>query len=191
MSLPALLAVFVLALPRQQDLSVDEVLAPILDTQGIATACFSPSRWQGAERSRECQYRLIREEEARASRQSSLRDRCERTPAPGEPVEACMRRLVTAEIAAREARTAELRARLEPDAGDDPFDLALARSYADAPPAAATPDEPAPPRRPRCRRETTQNPDGSGGSVAWVCGDNSALESLRESLRPQPAPPGF
>lgn len=187
---PSLFAAVLLAFGSQTpEPSVEQTLAPLLTPDEIAAACLNPARRQSGERDRECQYRMLREEEMRGHRLASLRFDCERAPDPaGETVDACIRRRVTAEVAAREARRAEIGARsgrlgFDPE---NPFAAnSLASALSAAPPPPPVREAPAPRERQGCRSEVVRNPDGSGGSVIWVCGDGEAADSVREALRPR------
>lgn len=184
-SLAAVLAV----LTPQAEPDIDALLAPAMTPNQIAAFCFTPANRQPGERDRDCQHRLLREDPVRVARIDDLRRRCDRLPlSPGVTTDACVRQILTDETAAAEAarleRAAALeRARTGQATFDDLFTL-------EAAPATVPPSPPPPARRePGCRRETTRNPDGAGGSVIWVCGDDDGVaDQLREALRPRTEP---
>lgn len=181
------LAAVLAALTPQVEPDIDALLAPAMTPNQIAAFCFTPANRQPGERDRECQHRLLREDPVRVARIDDLRRRCDRPSlSPGVTRDACVRQILMDEAAAAEAarleRAAALeRARTGQTTFDDLFTL-------EAAPAAAPPPPPPPParREPGCRRETTPDPDGAGGSVIWICGDDDGVaDQLREALRPR------
>lgn len=168
--------------------SLEAIMAPAITPNDAAAFCFAPANRQPGERDRDCQYRALREDAARVARNDGLRWRCGRqAAAPGETVEQCAARILIAERAAAEAaRVARAEAaEKERVAGASDFDALFAEAGPPPGPASSPPPPPAPPRQ-NCRRETTTYPNGAGGSVSWICGNDDTLgDQLREMLRPR------
>ena len=179
-------AVFSILTP-QTDLEIEALLAPAMTPNDVAAFCFAPTNRRPGERDRDCQYRVLREDPARVARIDGLRRRCERqASSPGGTVDQCVVRTLVAERDAAEAARVERAAaaeRTRVDGARD-FDALFAEARPSPPsPPPPPPPEPEPPRR-NCRRETTTYPDGTGGSVRWICGNDEALgDQLRDLLR--------
>lgn len=186
MLLLSLAAAVLTVLAPQAEPDIDSLLAPAMTPDQVAAFCFAPANRQPGERDRECQYRVLREDPVRVARIDALRRRCERQAnSPGGTVEQCVERIILAERAAAEAaRLERAQAAERARAGDDLFGDLFSVTQA-AKPAPAPAPEPYAPPRPNCRRETTQHPDGTGGSVTWVCGDERLDGMMRDLLRPQ------
>lgn len=167
--------------------TIEALLAPAMTPDDVAAFCFAPANRQAGERDRDCQYRVLREDPVRVAQVNGLRRHCERqTASTAEPVEDCVVRTILAERAAAEAARLERVAATERALADD--DLFGDAFTFDTAPAAVPPPPPPPPEpaRRNCRRETTIHPDGTGGSVSWVCGNDEALsDTLRDMLRPR------
>lgn len=188
MLLIGLAAAVLSVLAPQTDPTVEALLGPAMTPNDAAAFCFAPANRQPGERDRDCQYRALREDAARVARNDGLRWRCGRqAAAPGETVEQCAARILVAERAAAEAaRVARAEAAEKGRvAGASDFDALFAEAGPPPAPASPPPPPPAPPRQ-NCRRETTTYPDGTGGSVSWICGNDETLgDQLREMLRPR------
>ena len=189
MLLIGLAAAVLAGLAPQAEPTIEALLAPAITPTQVAAFCFAPANRRPGERDRDCQYRVLREDPQRVARIDGLRHRCAReASSPGGTVDECVQRTILAERAAAEAaRLERAQAAERARTGDDLFADFFSTSEAatPGPPLAPPVPAPVPPARNGCRQEIERNPDGTGGSVRWICGDPALADQVRDMLRPR------